>query len=130
MKKLIICVDDEKIVLNSLQQQLQNRYGSQYSYEIAESAQEAMEIAEEVQSESADNIVLIISDWLMPGIKGDEFLIQFHQKYPKPITMMLTGQADKSAIDNAKNNANLFCCLKKPWKKEDLYAKIEEAFAQ
>lgn len=123
-KQLILCVDDEKVVLNSLRQQLQSGLGNSYDYEIAESAEEAWEIIEDF-----DNIdmVLIISDWMMPGVKGDEFLVQLHAKFPNTITMMLTGQAEGSAIENAKNNANLHTCLRKPWSKDDLIEAINEA---
>ena len=38
----------------------------------------------------------------MPGIKGDEFLIRVHQKYPKIVKVMLTGQADEVAIERVK----------------------------
>lgn len=128
-KQLILCVDDEKIVLDSLRRQLQELYGNNFFYEVAESPIEALELIEEICEENKDSIVLVISDWLMPGIKGDEFLIQFHQKFPNSITIMLTGQADDIAIQNAKNNANLYCCLRKPWTKEELHEKMEAAFA-
>ena len=36
------------------------------------------------------------------GIKGDEFLIQVHRNFPKIIKVMLTGQADNDAVENAK----------------------------
>jgi CheY-like chemotaxis protein len=124
-KKLILCVDDEKVVLNSLLQQLQHGLGNNYLYEIAESAEEAWEIIDEVQNEI--EMVLIISDWLMPGMKGDEFLITLHQKYPSVATIMLTGQADEKAIKNAKTHANLFACLRKPWDKDDLIQNIKKA---
>lgn len=127
-KKLILCVDDEKTVLNSLLQQLQNGLGNAYLYEIAESAEEAWEVIGELQNKI--EMVLIISDWLMPGMKGDEFLTLLHQKYPSVVTMMLTGQADESAIQNAKNHANLYACLRKPWDKEDLIQNIKTALAQ
>jgi hypothetical protein len=39
-----------------------------------------MEIIEEFQEDEID-IVVIVSDWLMPGIKGDEFLINVHKKF-------------------------------------------------
>ncbi|MCS7027636.1 MAG: response regulator [Bacteroidia bacterium] len=126
-KQLILCVDDEKVVLNSLRQQLQSSFGDQYQYEIAESAEEAWEIISELKSENVE-IVLIISDWLMPGKKGDEFLIELHKKYPKVVTMMLTGHADDAAVENAKKNANLFACIRKPWSKEELVENIQRAF--
>ena len=42
--------------------------------------------------------IIIVSDWLMPGMKGDEFLIQVHQKFPHIVKVLLTGQADSEAI--------------------------------
>ncbi len=124
-KKLILCVDDEKVVLNSLVQQLQSGLGNAYLYEIAESAAEAWEIIDEVQNEI--EMVLIISDWLMPGMKGDEFLVILHQRFPSVVTIMLTGQADEDAIKNAQNHANLYACLRKPWDKDDLIQNIRKA---
>ena len=37
----------------------------------------------------------------MPGIKGDEFLINTHKKFPKIVKIMLTGQADEEAVNRA-----------------------------
>lgn len=131
MKKVILCVDDEKIVLNSLKSQLKNKFGSTYRYEVAESASEAMEIIEEIHEEYESPVMLIIvSDWLMPEMKGDEFLIQVHQKYPNTIKMMLTGQADEEAIERAKQYANLRKCLSKPWNEQELLADIHNALEE
>lgn len=124
-KKLILCVDDEKVVLNSLVQQLQSGLGNSYLYEIAESAAEAWEIIDELQNKI--EMVLIIADWLMPGMKGDEFLVVLHQRFPSVVTMMLTGQADENAIKNAQKHANLYACLRKPWNKDDLIENIRKA---
>lgn len=126
-KRAILCVDDEKIVLDSLQEQLHVAFGNSFQYEIAESVDEAWEVIDDLVNDGYE-MVLIISDWLMPRTKGDEFLIDVHQKYPKTVTVMLTGQADPEAIQNAYNNANLYAYIKKPWKEEDLIAKVKEAF--
>ena len=56
----------------------------------------------------------------MPNMKGDELLIQVHQKYPDIIKVMLTGQADQNAIGRAEQLANLHCCLHKPWTEQEL----------
>ena len=122
----ILCVDDEVVILDSLKEQLKRRFGDRYIYEMAESAEEAWEVIEELQEEEI-NILVIVSDWLMPGIKGDEFLIHVHQRFPKLITVMLTGQADEEAIDRAKQKANLHACLSKPWTEEELYTIINSA---
>ena len=71
--------------------------------------------------------MVIVSDWLMPGVKGDEFLIQVHQKFPQLITVMLTGQANAEAIERAKEQANLHACLYKPWTEEELSQIITSA---
>ena len=96
----ILCVDDEVVILDSLKEQLKRKFGDRFIYEVAESADEAWEVIEELQQDEIQ-VIAIVSDWLMPGIKGDEFLIQIHQRFPKLITVMLTGQADEEAIERA-----------------------------
>ncbi len=118
-KAAILCVDDEALVLESLEIQLQKAFANTYLYEFAESADEALEIIEELDEYNID-IIVIVSDWLMPGIRGDEFLIQVHQKYPRVIKILLTGQADEAAIERAKKEAHLYACLQKPWKGDEL----------
>ncbi len=83
-------------------------------YEVVENADEAWEVIEELVEEECD-ILPVVSDWLMPGIKGDEFLNALHKKYPTIVIVMLTGQADQEAIERAKLHANLHCCIYKPW---------------
>lgn len=122
----ILCVDDEVVILDSLKEQLKRRFGNQYVYEVAENAEEAWEVIEELQEDEI-NIIVIVSDWLMPGTKGDEFLIQVHQKFPQLIKVMLTGQADEAAIANARKQANLHACLYKPWTEEELAQIITSA---
>jgi len=123
-KAAILCVDDEVVVLESLEIELQKAFADTYVYEFAQSADEALEIIDELVTESVD-ILVIVSDWLMPGIKGDEFLIIIHQKYPQIVKIMLTGQADKDAVNRAINFAKLHACLHKPWNNKDLIATIK-----
>ena len=73
---------------------------------------------------------MLVSDWLMPGIKGDELLIKVHQKYPKIIKVMLTGQADAAALQRAVKEADLYCCLYKPWKSKELIETIKSGLAK
>lgn len=123
-KPVILCVDDEEFVLNSLKIELKKEFNESYVYEIAESADEALEIIEEFQEQDV-SILVIVSDWLMPGIKGDDFLIRVHQKYPKIVKVMLTGQADESAVERARSQANLHACLYKPWNNQELMETIK-----
>ncbi len=124
----ILCVDDEILVLESLEIELYKAFGDAYLYEFAESAEEALEVLEELRDREIA-VLVVISDWLMPGMKGDEFLIRVHQILPRVVTVMLTGQADDYAVEHARHQANLFECIRKPWNGQELITKIREALA-
>lgn len=122
----ILCVDDEVTILKSLEIELRDALGDTYIYELAESAEEALEIMEDLNEEGLQ-IIIVISDWLMPGTKGDEFLIHIHKQYPHIIKIMLTGQASEDAIERAKIYANLYHCFAKPWDSGELMKTIQSA---
>lgn len=124
IKKAILCVDDEKIVLASLKSQIKKHFGNRYLYEFAESAAEAWEIIEELHDDGIE-ILVIVSDWLMPKTKGDELLIEIHQKFPRIVKVLLTGHADQQAITRCCEQANLYRCLVKPWTEHELIETIE-----
>ena len=128
-KPVILCVDDERMVLDGLRTQLAAEFGNTYTYEGAEDAEEAFELISELNDDEI-SVVVIISDWLMPGIKGDELLIRIHKKYPDVIKIMLTGQADEVAIDRANKQANLHRCLSKPWSEADLLETIKSGLSK
>ncbi len=117
------------MILKSLEMELQEAFGDTYLYELAESADEALEIIESLNDDGLQ-IIIIISDWLMPGMKGDEFLIAVHRKYPNTIKLMLTGQAAEEAIERAKKYANLYHCFSKPWDSRELIETLQSAVAQ
>ena len=117
--KAILCLDDDQTILKSLKSQLKRNFGKEYIYESAEDAEEGFEVMEELMSNDVQ-VLIIVSDWLMPGMKGDEFLIKVHKKYPKIVKVLLTGQADEIAIRNSYQNANLYKHLFKPWNEEEL----------
>jgi len=122
----ILCVDDENIILESLKEQLRRNFGNRYLYEMANSADEAWIVIEELCADGIE-ILVIVSDWLMPGIKGDEFLTQVHKRFPHILTVLLTGQADEAAIARARRDANLFALLHKPWSEEELIKTVSSA---
>jgi adenylate cyclase len=125
-RQVIICVDDERTVLRSLKAELQEAVGNDYTIESAEGGEEALELIEELL-EDGDEVILIISDHIMPDMKGDELLKQAHIILPKTIKIMLTGQADIGGMANAINSANLYRYITKPWQSEDLKLTVREA---
>jgi PAS domain S-box-containing protein len=125
----ILLVDDEPMVLESLSEDLLRNLGQDYQIEAAESGAEALEIIEELQSEGIE-VALIISDQVMPGLKGDELLSQIHFQYPNILKIMLTGQAGADAVGNAVNSANLYRYIAKPWNAIDLNLTVKEALTK
>lgn len=125
---VILCVDDEQMVLKSLEGQLMREFGEEYAIELAESGEEALELMEELSVDGYQTLV-IVSDWLMPEMKGDEFLIQSHRKFPNVLKLMLTGQADPAAIERSRNEANLYRQIDKPWDVAELIEAIRSGLA-
>jgi len=125
-KKRILCVDDEKVVLNTLMGQLYQTFGNRYLYESFTSAEEAEEFIDEVYAEG-ENVDLIICDWLMPRIKGDEFLVRVHKRFPEVRLIMLSGQASPEAIERAQKEAHILAFVAKPWDKDELMSLIQKA---
>jgi len=119
MQSIILCVDDDKTILTALRTLLSTITGNNYRIEIAESGLEALEICEEFAAEGNEPKV-VISDFIMPGMRGDELLVRLHSLYPNMTKIMLTGQSDIEAIIRVINEANLYRFIDKPFKNADL----------
>ncbi len=124
-QEFILCVDDEAIILMSLKFELKSRYGSRFGYETALNAEEALDIIDSLYRSGA-RIILLLSDWLMPGMKGDEFVLAVHKKFPDIRSVIISGHSDEFSIQRAKNEGNLIACLKKPWNSHDLFSIIDD----
>ena len=125
-KPIILCVDDERIILDSLKSQIIHHFGSTHIMEVAESGEEALEILEDIREEGGD-VPLIIVDQIMGGMYGDELIKRIHPIFPQAKTIMLTGQASVEAVGSAFNDAGLFRYISKPWEEEDLILSIKMA---
>jgi CheY-like chemotaxis protein len=127
-KVAILCVDDEALILEALETELHRAFGDYYVYEFAESAEEALEIINELE-ETAIELKVVITDWLMPHMRGDEFLLKVQQKRPDTIKIILTGQADQNAI-KAAFQSNLDYCINKPWDSKTLIHLLQTSLAR
>ena len=125
-KPVIVCVDDERTVLSSLQTELMDALADEYLIETAEGGEDALALFEELLEDNYE-IPLIISDCMMQGMPGDELLKRIHALSPKTFKILLTGQTNTEAVVNALNHANLYRHISKPWETSDLVLTVSEA---
>ncbi|SDX94871.1 hypothetical protein SAMN05444411_11266 [Lutibacter oricola] len=125
-KGVIFCIDDEKMVLNSLKTELKNAVGQNYIIETAESGIEALEAIDNLLELNFE-IPIVIVDYAMPVMKGDEFLMKLHKKSPLTLNILLTGQATLEGVTNSINNGGLYRYFSKPWDSKDLILTVKHA---
>ncbi len=127
MKPTIVCVDDEKVIRDSLKDQLKRSFSNKARVEVVESAEATLELIDELVEERSE-IPVVITDHIMPGMNGDELLVMLHERIPRTLKIMLTGQASAEAVGRAVNSADLYRYVAKPWEREDLNLTVREAF--
>ncbi len=130
MSKLaILCIDDEKIVLDSLRDQLKNNFKDTVTLEFAESASEGLEIFNEFKE---DGIVvkIIISDWNMPGMSGDDFFFNIAADFPDTKKILLSGEPDPNIIHKAKSKEFISILIQKPWESKFLIGIVKDYLSE
>jgi len=113
----ILIVDDEAAILESLELTL----GTEYRVFTATSAAEGLAILDR------EEIALVLSDQVMPGMSGVEFLEKVIERNPRAIRMMLTGYADMPALIRAINEGRIYRYIPKPWEPDDLRIAVKRA---
>ncbi len=109
---VIAVVDDEEMVLTSLRSFL--ALETEYDITTYDSPTKAIE---EIRESPVD---LVISDYLMPGMNGIEFLMEVKKLHPYATRILLTGYADKENAIKAINEVGLYQYIEKPWENEEL----------
>ena len=119
MNKAILCVDDEKMIIECLRFQLEKHFQNDYLLEFAESGNEALEIIDDLTNEKIE-LLLIISDYLIPNMDGEELIKIVKGKYPTINIIMLTGQANSTVINDLLKSGMLNNVILKPWTEKNL----------
>ena len=114
---VIALVDDEEMVLTSLRSFL--LLETDYEVLTYNGPEKALD---EVRRKPID---LIISDYLMPGMNGIQFLLEVKKIHPFATRILLTGYADKENAIKAINEVGLYQYVEKPWENEDLRLVIQ-----
>jgi len=75
-------------------------------------------------------IQVVVSDYRMPSLSGVEFLSAVKERWPRIQRVLLTGQADSQAIEEAVNQSEIFRFIWKPWDDAHLLITIQSAIDQ
>lgn len=128
MNHAILCVDDEAIIVLSLKEELKTHYRNQFLYETALNAAEALDIIEELAAEGV-SVITVISDWIMPGISGAEFLARVHERHPEIKAIIVSGHTDEANLARMKETRGLTAVLKKPWNTAELIGAVDSCLS-
>jgi len=123
---VVLCVDDETIILQSLRIELRNALAGQCSIETAANGEDALDLFMELRQDGR-RVAILICDQKMPGMQGHEVLARIKALSPETYTILLTGFTDLEGVKQAVNNAELYRYITKPWKKEEFIFTIREA---
>ena len=115
----ILCVDDERIILDSLKIQLEREFKNNFLFEYAQDPEEALEIIDELILEKVD-VLLVVYDYQMPGMNGDQFVATLKVKLPNVNIVMLTGQMPKDVKLKLLNKNIVLKVISKPWNEFEL----------
>ena len=117
MKRTILYLDDEVICLNLLRATL----GEDNEVRTASTYAKARHLL------SLSRADIVISDQLMPDIKGAEFLREVAEHDPESFRVLLTGGARVGSLlrEIGAGVINLF--ITKPWTEQDLRRMLELA---
>jgi FixJ family two-component response regulator len=117
----VLCVDDEKNILNSLKRLLRLE---DYRLVTASSGSEALLLLDRVAAH------VVISDQRMPEMSGVDFLARVKDRHPDVIRIILSGYTDVDSITEAINKGHIYKFLLKPWNDENLKLEIRQALHQ
>jgi putative nucleotidyltransferase with HDIG domain len=117
MSETILFVDDEDYVLNAVARVF---IGSTWRILRAASAEEALHII------GKEEIAVLVSDNLMPGIKGVDLLSRVKTISPDTVKILMTGHADMPTAIEAINKGEVFRFVEKPWDNNVLINTVTE----
>lgn len=117
MKRTILYLDDDAACLNLLRDTL----GEDYEVRTASTHVEARRLL------SLSRADIVISDQLMPDIKGAEFLREIAEQYPESFRVLLTGGDTVGNLLREISSGVINFFLTKPWTEQDMRRMLELA---
>lgn len=117
-RSAILLVDDSPSVIAALKRVF---YAEDLDMHSAENGAMGLEILAQIP------VKVVVSDEMMPGMTGTEFLKKVKVHYPFVIRMMLTGNASIEAAMRAVNEGEIYRFFSKPWDDVQLLLAVRSA---
>ena len=117
MDNAVLLVDDEANILNALTRLFLDR---DVRVLRAGNGEEALGIVRR------EPVAVVVSDNLMPGMRGVELLSRVRDLSPDTVRVLLTGYADLPTAIEAINRGEVFRFHVKPWVDEEIVRTVEE----
>ena len=121
MENTILIVDDQELIRDLLEDALNREHFTVLS---AASAEQALLVLEN------HPVDVVISDEVMPGMAGSDFLAIVRKRYPDTIRMILTGHARLDSAIKAINEGEVYRFFTKPCNVVDLMVSIKQGLNQ
>jgi DNA-binding NtrC family response regulator len=106
-KRTVLFIDDDVIVLQSLERGLMDE---SYNKFYARTCEEAHDILQR------EEVNVIVTDMCMPEMTGLEFLRTVREEYPDIIGIILSGYDKDTDLQTAVEQGEIFRLITKPWK--------------
>lgn len=116
----VLFLDDEPLALQGLQRMLRSMRG-EWDMVFASHGPPALEL----MSQSPFDIV--VTDMLMPGMNGPQFLDEVRARHPETVRLVLSGHADRGLVLQCLKSAHQF--LNKPCSAEILKSTVAQMSA-
>ena len=117
----ILCVDDEKNILNAIKRLLRKE---DFHVLTCSSGEEALDMM------AKNDVHLVLCDQRMPIMNGTTLLKKVKEKYPDVIRIILTGYTDVDSITDSINQGHVYKFFLKPWNDQNLKLEIRQALEQ
>jgi response regulator RpfG family c-di-GMP phosphodiesterase len=114
----VLIVDDDQLILKALSRILEAAGFDARCYLSPHEALDAIE---------RDAPVVVISDYMMPGMDGIAFLGHARDRFPGAIRILCTAAEDFRIALQAVNSGEVFRIISKPWHQPELLATVTQA---